>query len=285
MFVLRCWLPQDEALVLAAMHEGDVSVSLSAKAPNACRLEFYCRTLCHARRIREQLATVIAAKTRMRIASVPKCNWAEKWRRQFRTRRISPRIIVKPKWAEAPKDKGVIVIEIEPCLAFGTGEHETTQSCLKLIDQCERLVPGRSFLDVGCGTGILAIAAAKMGLSPVHAIDNDPQSVKSTRANAELNGVRGKVSCRRADIMSFKPGRTYALVAANLFAGVLERAAPRLCALLAPGLGSRLILAGILDRQFPAVRRAFSAFGLRPMALLRTSGWTSAAFGRSRRLV
>lgn len=200
------------------------------------------------------------------------------WKKQFVVRRISRRIIVKPSWKAYSGRKDDCIIEVEPGMAFGTGEHATTRSCLSLIDQCQRICPEASFLDAGCGSGILAIAAAKLGFKPVAAIDNDPLAVKAAKTNCVRNNVADRVVCRTADVLCFRSAMKYSVIAANLFANVLIRSAGNLAGLLDRKDGGRLILAGILDKQYSQVARAFFKRHLRDTKKIRSQGWVTAVF-------
>lgn len=115
-------------------------------------------------------------------------DWAESWKRFFKVEWVSKRIVVKPPWKRVAPRPGRVVVEIEPGMSFGTGQHATTRSCLRLLDELAGKNPG-SLLDVGCGSGILAIAGAKLGFDPVLAVDNDPMAVRIARENARRNGV------------------------------------------------------------------------------------------------
>ncbi|MFC1454451.1 50S ribosomal protein L11 methyltransferase, partial [Verrucomicrobiota bacterium] len=164
--------------------------------------------------------------------------------------------------------------------AFGTGEHVTTINCLGLIDEFQRKCPGASFLDAGCGSGILAIAAARLGFKPVHAIDNDPIAVKATRQNSVRNKVAGRVVCRRCDILSFKPRRKYMLITANLYANLLASSSRCLAGLLECNNASRLVISGILEKQYGGIKKAYLRQHLRETKKIKKQGWVTAVFKR-----
>lgn len=144
-------------------------------------------------------------------------NWAVMWQENFTSLNIGKRLIVTPPWLH-PNPEGRHVIIIEPAEAFGTGTHETTQGCLALLeDAVEQLKDtGRDFslLDVGCGSGILAIAGVKLGVTQVRAVDNDPVAVESARKNAGLNGVAGRIDLACASVGQLKDPAD--IVTANL---------------------------------------------------------------------
>jgi ribosomal protein L11 methyltransferase len=159
-------------------------------------------------------------------------------------------------------------------MAFGTGDHATTSTCLRLLaDVADDLAEeGWEMLDLGTGTGILALAARLLGARRVEAGDFDPDSVRTTKENARLNGITGVV-VKKSDVRQWKPPRTWPVVAANLFSGLLIEAAPTLVAAIAPE-GS-LIFSGILREQEKAVVAALRSSGLRVDRVIRRGKWVS----------
>ncbi len=165
-------------------------------------------------------------------------DWSERWRAFHRPVRAGP-LWIGPSWEGAPAD--AIPIVIDPGLAFGTGAHATTRLCLELLAG----LPRGSMLDAGCGSGVLAVAAAKLGCAPVHALDDDPFAVETTRANAELNGVTVEARC--ANVVEAPLPRTDIAVA-NIAVEVVE--------VLTRRLASReLVTSGYLERERPHVER------------------------------
>jgi ribosomal protein L11 methyltransferase len=208
---------------------------------------------------------------------LPAQDWAESWKRFFRAGRVSPRLAVRPPWEPWQAAPGERVVTIDPGLSFGTGNHATTRACLQFLDLLAAENPARDVLDAGCGSGILAIAAAKLGFRSVTAFDVDPEAVRSTRENAAANAVR-----LRAVRGSVQTWRTRAdIVVANILAADLIAAAPRLAACVRPGPGAALVLAGILSRQYARVRRRYAACGFRERAVIETDGWRSGWFERT----
>lgn len=283
MFMLHCELPLDMALVMAQLFAGDLAVHLPEKNRRTCRVDFFCRSRRAARLLVNELEKLLGRRQgrvwpAFSIRRIKPHDWTEAWKKHFRVRRISRRIVVKPAWKTFSGAKGECVIEMDPGMSFGTGEHPTTQACLRLLDERQLICPRASFLDAGCGSGILAIAAAQLGLAPVTAIDLDPQAVKAAKANCVRNRVAAKVTCRVADVLCLRSSRKYSIIAANLFARVLVRAAVNLAGLLARRDGACLILAGILVAQYPEVAAAFRRRGLREVKTIRSRGWLTAAF-------
>jgi len=196
------------------------------------------------------------------VAPVPEQDWVRLTQSQFAPVEITPEFWIVPTWHEPP-GQAKQVIRLDPGLAFGTGTHPTTRMCLRWIAK-QGAFAGQRVLDYGCGSGILAIGAAKFGAPDIDAVDIDEAAVSSTRLNAEANGVR-----LNAGLPEAAKGR-YGTVLANILATPLKVLAPLLCSHVAPG-GS-LVLAGILERQADELKQAYA-----PYAALEVSdsedGW------------
>jgi len=196
------------------------------------------------------------------VAPVPEQDWVRLTQSQFAPVEITPEFWIVPTWHEPP-EQAKQVIRLDPGLAFGTGTHPTTRMCLRWIAK-QGAFAGQRVLDYGCGSGILAIGAAKFGAPDVDAVDIDEAAVSSTRLNAEANGVR-----LNAGLPDAAKGH-YGTVLANILATPLKVLAPLLCSHVAPG-GS-LVLAGILERQADELKQAYA-----PYAALEVSdsedGW------------
>lgn len=176
--------------------------------------------------------------------------WERTWLEHFHPLRFGRRLWVCPTDQDPPADDAVIV-RLDPGLAFGTGTHPTTALCLEWLDGAT--VTGKTLIDYGCGSGILAVAAAKLGAATVHAVDIDPQALTATRDNAERNGVGQRIHTGLPDTV----GDTVAeVVVANILAGPLIELAPTLVALLKPG--GDLVLSGLLGGQADAVESAYA---------------------------
>lgn len=189
-------------------------------------------------------------------------DWLETWKAQFTPLRIGP-FFVRPSWSNVRGD-GVELV-LDPGIAFGTGLHPTTRQCLEAVGELD--VGGRAVLDVGTGSGILAIAAAKRGASRVVAVDNDPLAVRAATDNARRNDVRIDVLGGSAADAS----GAFEIVLANLVADVLIRSANDLRARLAPG--GRLVAAGIVDQKERSVTDAFGIAGLRVVGRDQREDW------------
>ena len=185
---------------------------------------------------------------------VREVDWAETWKKNFRPIPVGKRLIIVPAWLESP-DETRIPIRIDPGMAFGTGTHPTTQLCLEMLEDYTP-VDGDVF-DIGCGSGILSIAAVKLGARRAYGIDIEADAVRAVKENAAANGVLSQVKTSTGSIDQIKSGifsiRKAPLVLANILAVVLER-------LLDAGLvdlvepGGKLILSGILEEQMPSMK-------------------------------
>lgn len=195
------------------------------------------------------------------VRPVADTDWVRLTQSQFEPVSITPDFWIVPSWHEPPPQARTIV-RLDPGLAFGTGTHPTTRMCLRWI--ASHAVAGRRVLDYGCGSGILAIAAAKYGAASVDAVDIDPAAVESTRHNAARNRVM-----LRAGPPDIAQGQ-YALVLANILATPLKVLAPLLCAHVAEG--GDLVLAGILERQAEELRAAYAPW-LRLQVQDAEEGW------------
>ncbi|HEX8979108.1 MAG TPA: 50S ribosomal protein L11 methyltransferase [Parasulfuritortus sp.] len=196
----------------------------------------------------------LSAGVEHQVETVPEQDWVRLTQSQFDPIPISGRLWIVPSWHETP-DPDAITIVLDPGLAFGTGSHPTTRLCLQWLEA--NLRPGETVLDYGCGSGILAIAAAKLGAGHVVGVDIDPQAVEAARDNAERNGVQADFR-----LSGDLPERTYDVVVANILTNPLKALMPLLAARARPG--GRIILSGILDSQAEEVMAIYSvAFEMR----------------------
>ncbi|MFM1769043.1 MAG: hypothetical protein RJA22_1572 [Verrucomicrobiota bacterium] len=222
---------------------------------------------------------LVRVAPRLRVERLRREDWAESWKRHFKPMEFGDALLVKPSWSRRRPRRTQQVVILDPGLSFGTGQHPTTRFCLEQVVN-RRPAPGdsRSLLDIGTGSGILAIAAAKLGYRPVEAFDFDPESVRVAAANARQNQVRRRLALACRDLTSLPKVvvQKHDVVCANLMADLLIQERDRILARLRPG--GTLVLAGILTRQFAAVRQAYAKTGLRLIASRREMEWKSGAF-------
>ncbi len=193
-------------------------------------------------------ATQSRAAIETRVA-VEDTDWVRQTQSQFAPTRISERLWIVPSW-HAPPDERAVIVRLDPGVAFGTGTHPTTRLCLAWLDAA--LAPGASVLDYGCGSGILAIAAAKLGARAVVGVDIDPQALAAARANSRANDVDASYT----DLHGLSQSAiTFDVVLANILSNPLKLLAPALAARVAPR-GS-LVLSGVLERQADEVIAAY----------------------------
>jgi len=204
-------------------------------------------------------------------------NWQESWKDYFHVERVSERIVTKPSWEAYTPQPGDCVIEIDPGMSFGTGQHATTKGCLCFLDRLTAEAGSGSFLDLGCGSGILSIAAAKLGCAPVTAMDIDGDAVRIAAENLEMNEVSGSVETLAADVAEWDAPHPYDIVAANILAPVLIANAERIAATVARP-GGHLLLAGILTGQFDDVAATYTALGFQELDRITEAEWTSGLF-------
>ena len=245
---------------------------------------------------------IVGVSAPIEVGGIPDEDWRLAYRRHFKIEEIGRRLVTVPAWEKAPKSSRVPIV-LDPGMAFGTGKHETTRACLEYIDElADSPAPG-SFLDMGCGSGILSIAAAKLGFAPVVGFDIDDEAVRASRENAEKNGVtvdfrafalgKGSVSLeasieaakglypdlalqgRSSDAPTerFEPAD---LVVANILGPLLIAFADE----IAGYAKRRLVVSGILSELYPQVLDAFAARGLREVSRKALGEWTTGLLTR-----
>jgi len=192
----------------------------------------------------------------LRVRPVDDADWAERWKEHYAVQRIG-RVAIVPSWAEHTPSDGEATVLLDPGMALGTGLHPTTRGCLELLQQI-RPMPARA-LDVGCGSGILALAALRLGATHVLACDTDAGAVTATRENALRNGLADRVEVTQGSLPE-TPVERFELILANLVAAVLVELAPALAAHLAPG--GTLIASGIIEPRADEVIAGMAAAGL-----------------------
>jgi len=196
----------------------------------------------------------------LRTRIVHEEDWAEAWKAYFPVLRVGRRLVIRPTWRRHRREPADVVLALDPGMAFGTGLHPTTRLCLAALEVLADLgeVEGARVLDVGCGSGILAIAALKLGATDAYGVDTDPIAIESTLANARRNRLTRRIQARVGSLPSEQP--PFDLVLANLIAGVLVPLAAALRDELRPG--GTLLASGIFIDREAEVAAAFEAAGL-----------------------
>ncbi len=209
-------------------------------------------------------------------------DWAESWKRHFKPMEIGSALLIRPGWSQRRGRKGQATVVLDPGLSFGTGQHPTTAFCLEQLVVRRARGKSQSLLDLGAGSGILAIAGAKLGYAPVQAIDWEAEAVGIAAVNARRNRVSHKVRFRQADVAELpqEPARKYGVVCANLEAPILLAERRRIVAQL--DKNGVLVVAGILRTEFRQLQKAYEAEGLRLIASRSGKEWRSGAFAWKR---
>ena len=193
-------------------------------------------------------------------------DWQNAWKKYYHAMDIGKRLAIVPGWEQYDTDRTAITMD--PGMAFGTGTHETTALCLEVLD--ERVRGGERVLDIGTGSGILAIAALKLGAAAAEGVDIDPMCVRTAGENAARNGVEDRRTVLVGDL-SDKASGVYDLITANIVAAAILSLAPHVPALLAPG--AVFIASGIIDTRKEEVLAGLRAAGLEPFDVREKRGW------------
>jgi ribosomal protein L11 methyltransferase len=196
-------------------------------------------------------------------------DWREAWKKYFGVQRIGRAVVIAPSWVDYKLREGETVVRIDPGMAFGTGQHPTTAMCLRALE--ENGVRDAAVLDLGCGSGILSIAAALIGARRVLALDIDPQATKATSQNAAANGVADVIEVRTSALEAAGPEAEFDLVLANISGLALDRLAPDLARALRPG--GCLVASGFLEDAVNGLKLSFKAAGLRNEQVVEDGVW------------
>jgi ribosomal protein L11 methyltransferase len=265
--------PAREAVEYALMEAGALGTEVSDESGEFTCVSAYFDTMPEIEEVRAALFDALriyelptSSVREMELREVADRDWLGEWKKSWQPVPVGERFLIAPPWSEIPDTEGRITIRIEPGMAFGTGTHETTRLCLAAI---EKHFTGESFLDVGTGTGILAIAAAKLfSRAIIEACDTDAEAVLIARENARLNNVAEQVSFRVGTVDNETASAN--LVCANLTADVIL---PLLPALIGATCG-RLILSGILDSQSHLVLSSLHELGIaEPLEISADGEW------------
>ena len=203
-----------------------------------------------------------------------KAEWAEAWKQYFQPVEISSRLLIRPSWRDDAPRPGQQVLNIDPGMSFGTGQHATTLFCLRQLDKLA--VPGRSMLDAGCGSGILAIAAGLLGYGEIDAFDFDPEAVAAARENIARNHLEARIVPQVGNAADWRSGRKYDVVCANILGHLLIAFRFNIAGWVAAG--GKLVLAGILERDFDKVSAAYAEIGMTEVERFTDREWTGGVF-------
>ena len=222
-----------------------------------------------------QVETLALIAARMEAAGIPYTvetegveqeDWQNGWRKYYHPMEIGSRLAVVPSWQQYDTDRVKLILD--PGLAFGTGGHETTSLCLEALD--EQVRGGERVLDIGTGSGILAIAALKLGAASAEGVDIDPVAVRTAGENAALNGVQDKLTVLVGDL-SDKASGTYDIITANIVANAILSLAPAVPGLMAEG--ATFIASGIIDSRKDEVITGLEKAGLSVVEVKEKRGW------------
>ena len=203
---------------------------------------------------------------KLETSGIEQEDWQNAWKKYYHAMDIGQRLAIVPGWETYDTDR--IVITMDPGMAFGTGTHETTSLCLETLDSMVK--GGERVLDIGTGSGILAIAALKLGAAEAEGVDIDPMCVRTAGENAERNGVAEPFTVLVGDLSDKASGK-YNIITANIVAAAILSLAPHVPVLMAPG--ARFIASGIIDTRKDEVLAGLRAAGLEPVEIKEKRGW------------
>lgn len=203
-------------------------------------------------------------------------SWADSWKQYFKPLPVGEKLLIKPTW-ENVEDTGRTILSIDPGMAFGSGTHETTQLCLEQLEQLS--LQDARVADIGCGSGILSIAAALFGAADVQAVDIEPMSIRMTEENAEINGVKDIIRAREGSLLDGVEAPVD-FVVSNILAEILVRMIPDLDPVLAPA--GTVIFSGIIEEKKDLVAQALTAHGYAVVREKTDGGWVVLMAERTR---
>jgi len=200
-------------------------------------------------------------------------DWEESWKKYYHSFKIGERLVIKPSWEEYTAGENEVVVNIDPGMAFGTGIHASTRFCLRFVD--EYVKGGEDIVDAGCGSGILSIAAAKLGAAKVFAMDVDDLAVRIARENVALNGLADVIQVEAGDIVEAIEGQKPDMVLANITAEVVVYLIPAAAQVLTSG--GYLFGSGIVDSRWPGVQKQLEVYGFTVEQVLQDVDWIGVA--------
>ncbi len=195
-------------------------------------------------------------------------DWAEAWKKYYKPKKIGEKIVIKPSWEDYEKEDDDIILELDPGMAFGTGTHETTIMCIRQLEKY--IKPGQTVFDVGCGSGILSIAAAKLGAERVIAVDLDELAIKVTNENAKINHVKNIIDVRHGNLLDVV-SETSDIIVANIIAEIIVILTKDITKFLKKG--GMFITSGIIHEKVDMVKEAMIAEGLNIIDTITLGEW------------
>jgi ribosomal protein L11 methyltransferase len=288
--VVSCAIAEEDVDALFELLDSDVFTPTAwfDLETKVCRIDVFLEDASQADSVSKALmqAAELAGLPALKpeLSTLARADWAEAWKRFFHVEKISDRVVVRPSWEKYDSKLGEVVITLDPGLSFGTGKHATTQGCLRFLDQLAVEDVNRTVLDMGCGSGILAIGAALLGFKDVRGFDNDPDCKRVSDENAAINNV--SIPFTIDDLShAHEPAD---IVVANILAHVLIQFSKPIVdslktychTLQGVTVWSSLILSGILVEQYPDVKAAYEALGLKEVDSIRIENWRTGLFKR-----
>ena len=225
-------------------------------------------------RVRERIGPFRAGPTLFRRVSEK--DWANEWKQYFHVTPVGRRMVIKPSWESYEAQPGQVVLELDPGMAFGTGTHPTTCLCLEALEDLIR--PESTVFDVGCGSGILSMAAALLGARDVRAVDIDGVAVRTARQNIAKAGLDSRIQVAQGDLLHGTEGQADVIVA-NILADIIIQLLPDVPGKLKDG--GVFFASGIIEEYRPAVTAAAEAAGLKVVSVSRIKDWVGLAMAKA----
>lgn len=219
-------------------------------------------------KLRERIIALLGFEVELELKQVREEEWAEAWKRYFKPEHIG-KVVIKPSWEEYNPAIGEIIIELDPGMAFGTGTHPTSRVCIKLLQ--EMITPQTEMLDVGTGSGILALTGAKLGAKKIIATDIDPIAVKVALENIKRNRMEGLIEVYESNLLDRPLNFKFNLVVANIITKSILAIVPQLVKVLEPG--GIFLASGIIEERFPEVEECLKKQGFTNIKPLFEEGW------------
>jgi len=207
----------------------------------------------------------------LEVITVAESDWANNWKKYYKPMRVGKNIVIKPSWEEYSQGENDVVVELDPGMAFGTGTHETTRMCMEQLEKY--ITPETDILDVGCGSGILAITGLLLGAKSATGVDIEAVATKVARENGEMNGfIEPKYTIKQGNLVDAITGK-YDVVVANIIADVIIILSNDIKAYLKPS--SVFICSGIIDDRANDVEKALTQNGLQIINIIKQGEWVA----------